>query len=821
MARYMIITVASFASISRIKTLCLIIVALFLSSFFAAVEIQAQSNTLLPKVRPQQDETVKAATSGRNESVDAQLVATQERLVNARAKSAGFYSENQSRDEGPVGATKDEAEEYQSLLERLVQLYEMQVRTLDQIKMLSSAAAEYQQQAAAWPGFAEPPPYPVSLGDGLWREVRNKDRETQSVRMALLTFERELADAKAFLKPTSQAVQQSAEQLTQVKSSEDAARPRWLLELNQLKARVAEVEVARREADRRMISLRIAAKEAERTFLVKKLETADVNIHFTRQDLDAQIERLTQERTALLQAIKQAESDDQTVYKEHSLAQEQLDRLRRQALLSPDKASGLTEEIKRLKQSVGLLAARTETTAMRRRTLQEMRELVDRAQTIWNERFALFQSPGANALTTTFGHLRAYQERNEAVRNVIFSMQYSIVQKLTVEQARQKDPALDAAELEQSRKLAEVYRQQNEAWMPLQARLSQFDNLLDRTREEAERSQRRLSLTERLSNLAARVSASAGQLADFEIYSVTDTITVEGQDITGTRRVTLGEMLLFLAIITVGFWLTAHVVQFGRRMVKRLFRWSEDSAALFARLAQILLVIAVVVAALTKMKIPLTVFAFLGGAMALAIGFGAQNLLNNFVSGLILLIERPVKTGDIVDVEGVTGRITQIGARCCQIKRMDGIEMLVPNSAMIEKTVTNWTLSDKKRRASVTIGLAYGSPVEQTQKLIEVVVREQPDVLAYPAPLVLFEDFGESALMFTVYYWLDLAQVTDRLVVASEIRVSLNRRLTEAGVIIAYPQRDVHLHTMRPLEVVIANALTSNIDGVSNDKHTP
>ena len=801
----------------------LIIIALFLSSFFAAVEVQAQSNTLLPKVRAQQDETVKAATSGRNESVDAQLVATQERLVIARAKSAGFYSENQSRDEGPVGSTKDEAEEYQSLLERLIRIYEMQVRTLNQIKMLSSAAGEFQQQAAAWNGFAEPPPYPVALGDDLWREVRNKDQEIQTVRMALLAFESELADAKEFLKPASQAVQQSAEQLAQVKSGEDAARPRWLLELNQLRAHVAEVEVARREADRRTISLRIGAKEAERVFLAKKLNSADVNIHFTKQDLDAQLERLNQERAALLQAIKQAESDDQAIYKEHSLAQERLDRLRQQAMLSPDKAAGLAEEIKHLEQEANLLAVRTETTTIRRRTLQEIREIVDRAQTVWNERFALFQSPapGANALNTTLDHLQAYREWSENVRNVTFSVQAAIVEKLTAEQARQKDLALDAAEREQSRKLAEVYRQQNEAWMPLQARLSQFGSLLDRTQEEAERGKQRLSLTERLRILAARVSASAGQLADFEIYSVTDTITIEGQDITGTRRVTLGEMLLFLAIIAVGFWLTAHVVQFGRRMVKRLFRWSEDSAALFARLTQILLVIAVVVAALTKMKIPLTVFAFLGGAMALAIGFGAQNLLNNFVSGLILLIERPVKTGDIVDVEGVTGRITQIGARCCQIKRMDGIEMLVPNSAMIEKTVTNWTLSDKKRRASVTIGIAYDSPVEQTQKLIEAVVREQPDVLAYPAPLVLFEDFGESALMFTVYYWLDLAQVTDRLVVASEIRVSLNRRLTEAGVIIAYPQRDVHLHTMRPLEVVIANALAGDIDGVSNHKHIP
>jgi potassium efflux system protein len=788
-------------------------VLLLLSAFFAAFDIRAQPNTLLSQVHPKLDETSKTASSGRNETIDEQLTTTQDRLVKAQAELAGIYSENQSRAEGPAGATKSEAEEYQTLLERLVQIYEMQLRTIDQIKLLSRAVGEIHQQSAAWTGFAEPPPYHVSLGDDLWREIRNKDQEIQALRMALLAFENELADGMEFLKPTSQALQQSAEQLEQAEAGADKARPRWLLELNQLRARVAEAEVARRENNRRVINLRIGAKEAERVFLAKKLSAADANIHFTQQDLDAQLEKLSQERTELLQLFKQAESDDQKAYKEHSLAQEQLNRLRQQALLSPDETSGLAAEIKRLEQSAGLLAARTETTTMRRRILQETRELNGRAQTVWKERFALFQSPGANALNTTLDQLETYREWSEELRNVMMSVQATLVQKLIGEQARQKDPVLDPAEREQSRILAEVYREQNDTWIPLQARLSQFVDLLGRAQEEAERGQRRLSLMEHLHSFANRLSAVAGQLADFEIYSVTDKITVEGEEITGTRRVTLGEMLLFLAIITVGLWLTAHVAQFTRRVVRRLFGLSGDSAALFARLAQILLVVAVVVAALTKMKIPVTVFAFLGGAMALAIGFGAQNLLNNFVSGLILLIERPVKMGDIVDVEGITGRITQIGARCCQIRRMDGIEMLVPNSAMIEKTVTNWTLSDMKRRASVTIGIAYGSSLEQTQAIIEAAVREHPDVLIHPAPLVLLEDFGESALIFTVYYWLDLAHAADRLLVASEIRVKLNRRLTEAAIVIAYPQRDVHLSTSRPFEVVIANAAGESSGG--------
>lgn len=806
-------SIASLPSTSQWKMDWLVVVSLVLvlTAFFATFDVWAQPNMLLPKVQAEQDKTAKTASSGRDVPVGEQLAAAQRRLAEVREELVGIDNETQR----PAGATTEEADENRSLRERLIQLYELQIRALEQMQMLDAAANELRQQMVSWTGFAEPPPYPLEFGDDLWREIKNKEQEIRTLRMALSVFENDLADAKELLKPAASAMQESAEQLNELKPAENAARPRWLLELNQLRLRVAEVEVATQETDRRIINSRITEKEAERVFLARKLDEADAHIHFSRQDLSDKIDKLSQERLVLQKEIEQAKRDDQAVDLEYSRTQERLDRLSRGAQASSSMASGAVAEIMRLEQSANLLMMRAEASTMRRRALLEMKRTTNRIETVWKERFALMNSPGADTLKTSLNSLQSEQARFEQQQNILLSIQTFIQTKLAYEQSRQRDSSLTATDREQSRKLAEAYRQQIDAWIPLQARLARFGDLLERTLQEAERRRVNLSFKERARNLAAMAGESARQLTDFEIYSVTDTITVEGKEISGTRRVTLGEILLFLVIINAGFWLAARAVRLGRRTVKYLFRLSEDSAALFARLAHIFLALGVVVAALTTMKIPVTAFAFLGGAMALAIGFGAQNLLNNFVSGLILLIERPVKMGDIVDVEGVTGRITQIGARCCQIRRMDGVEMLVPNSAMIEKTVTNWTLSDQKRRASVTLGIAYGSPVEQTQALIEAAVREHPDVLTDPGSLVLFEDFGESALMFTVYYWLDLAHVPDRLVVASEIRVSLNRRLTEAGVIIAYPQRDVHLHSARPLEVVIANPAAGESNGGS------
>jgi potassium-dependent mechanosensitive channel len=211
----------------------------------------------------------------------------------------------------------------------------------------------------------------------------------------------------------------------------------------------------------------------------------------------------------------------------------------------------------------------------------------------------------------------------------------------------------------------------------------------------------------------------------------------------------------------------------------------------------------VVLFAMYTVNIPLTVFTLFGGALAIGVGFGAQNLINNFISGLIMLLERPIKVGDIVDVDGVRGRVSTIGARCSHVRRFDGIEMLVPNSAFLEKNVTNWTLSDRLIRFSVTVGVAYGSPVRDVSKLMMMVLEEHGKILKYPEPLVLFEDFGESALVFTSYYWIELAGETDSRIVASDIRFRIDRLFREAGISIAFPQRDIHLDGIGPVDVRI------------------
>jgi small-conductance mechanosensitive channel len=205
------------------------------------------------------------------------------------------------------------------------------------------------------------------------------------------------------------------------------------------------------------------------------------------------------------------------------------------------------------------------------------------------------------------------------------------------------------------------------------------------------------------------------------------------------------------------------------------------------------------------LRIPVTALAFISGAVAIGIGFGAQNIINNLISGWILMSERPVRIGDFVEIDAHRGVVEEIGNRSTRIKRVDGVHLLVPNSQMLERVVVNWTLVDRDFRTSVRVGVVYGSPVEQVKELLLKATVAQVDTLKDPPPLVVFEDFGDNALVFDVFFWCHGGGERELRTIRSDIRFRIERYLGEAGIVIAFPQRDVHLYSKTPIEVVQKN----------------
>lgn len=259
-----------------------------------------------------------------------------------------------------------------------------------------------------------------------------------------------------------------------------------------------------------------------------------------------------------------------------------------------------------------------------------------------------------------------------------------------------------------------------------------------------------------------------------------------------SRPITLLQIIQVPLYIFIAWFLVSHI---GKLIVKALKRRnvSADAIHLFSRMYLVLTIAVIVITSMDILNIPLTAFAFVSGAIAIGVGFGAQNIINNFISGWILMWERPIRIGDFLEVGDARGVVESINTRSTLIRRNDGVHMLVPNSQLLENTVTNWTLVDKRTRTFVRVGVAYGSDVVLVRELLFTIIGERDDILPKPEPLVIFEDFGDNALVFDMVFWLDAVSETDLRRRRSEIRFRMYEVFEEHNVVIAFPQRDIHL----------------------------
>lgn len=193
--------------------------------------------------------------------------------------------------------------------------------------------------------------------------------------------------------------------------------------------------------------------------------------------------------------------------------------------------------------------------------------------------------------------------------------------------------------------------------------------------------------------------------------------------------------------------------------------------------------------------VDLSSLVILGGAIGIGVGFGLQNIANNFVSGVILLVERPIQVGDRVEVGDTNGDVVKIAARSTWVRTNDNVVIIIPNSEFINSHVTNWTANDRQVRFPITVGVSYGSDPEVVRDVLMEVAASHPDVLKAPAPLVLFTGFGDSSLDFVLNVW-TVTRVQYPKILASEIYFMIFKAFKEHGIEIPFPQRDLHLRSV-------------------------
>lgn len=197
---------------------------------------------------------------------------------------------------------------------------------------------------------------------------------------------------------------------------------------------------------------------------------------------------------------------------------------------------------------------------------------------------------------------------------------------------------------------------------------------------------------------------------------------------------------------------------------------------------------------LTAVGINLSSLAFLAGALGVGVGFGLQNIISNFVSGLIILAEQPIAIGDRVEVGGTVGRITEISLRSTKMVTNDNICIIIPNSNLITGTVTNWSYGDPRVRTRLPVGVAYGTDVEKLRSLLLDVAGKDPDILKEPVPELLFVGYGDNAINFELAVWSTLT-LDKPLRFKSRIYYAMHKVLEENRIEIPFPQRDLHIRS--------------------------
>jgi potassium-dependent mechanosensitive channel len=738
-------------------------------------------------------EPAKATTDGA--AAPAEDIRTQ--LEAARRDAALIENSPNYAANAPASASEDELKVRRFYAREAVRSYETVLRNAARRDELRRSLDEAKQQGRQWTSVPGGPPYSILVADQLAQEVELAQKNLTAVKTRLELTRSTRDNLSQSAKSSAASLRQLEEQATKGDTAERTVRE-WQIELARTRLRsqaailkslesaeeVAQLEIAISQAALELAQRKLASTQGKRIFpevdfqrIKAELATggAAVMAELTRavDSAASAADRLEQARHALAQAA--AAASDETVKAEASEV------LKRDLLLAEIDASAANAMLDALRFKPGA---------------QELRRLA------WEYRYRFYQERTPQLVAETRFMIDDQSQKLDALARVaerrmaVLKGEIAEIEQVITTTTDSDKRALQAQLLARDTEREKALRQ-------LAAFYASTQSLLARIREEVKEETQSAAPAERVATATLSGRKMLGDLWDFEIFAIEDTIEVDGKKVTSLASITVGKVVRAIAIFAAGVLLSYWLGIAAEALVVRRFGYDAARARILRKWLFALGLIILLVAVLLWVNIPLTIFAFLGGAIAIGLGFGMRNLLQNLISGLMLLFERPFKPGDLVEVGSIRGNIVEIGIRSSVIRDVNGIDSLIPNSTFIEQNVTNWTYENPRVRFCIKVGIAYGSSVDDAARLLGECVERHGLALADPAPEILFEDFGADALNFAVYYWLELGPKVVARRVASDLRFMIEKSLREHGIVIAYPQRDVHLDAAVPLRVQV------------------
>ena len=709
----------------------------------------------LPSVAQTASPTPAAAASDTVTELRNKLQEVQRRLE--EAPDGAPFSVRSVDPDAPPGYV-DSLQRYDVNLRRLITLQQGKSRLESEAEQVTEAIAEVSSR-----GLDAPKPYTVALLDGLQSELDVTSEKLRSARLA------------------TNAAKTSEELESQRLSKLQALRRRLLDRLNDtpgdvdLKRRVENasvaieaaqsgVELAQAELETSKLEEELAQKRQE--LLQLKIQLVQDSFRFSESTLQTQLDSLEADRDQATERLK-------SFKKSEEVSSERLNTLLEDGI--PDS------------EQVSEIAARQEwvtTHQRKRRLLEEKLEYILSRRDLWEWRYLAHQNQAAANYSEWLESTRGLLNRLSKSRQVLDT-------ELT--QIRGILSGLLNNEEETEQELDRWREIQIQALVNRQKAIEDLLAYHKETASLAKRLQAELTLQDQQRSMGERAGDAWGTLVDFwniELYTL------------GDSAVTVGKLCVAVTVLVLGLGFVGRFTKFLSARLIRVLPIRENVKANLERFLRYFLILLVFLFSLHVVNIPLTIFTFLGGTLAIAVGFGAQNILNNFISGLILMVERPVRAGDMIEVDDTLGVVEEIGARSTRVRIPTGIHVILPNSVLLENKVVNWTLEDSRIRTKVGVGVAYGSSPQQVIDLISQAANDVNEVLKNPGPIVTFDDFADSSLNFTVHFWVAVATPMDRDRVCTKVRVHIDELFKENNISIPFPQRDLNFHEPVPVRII-------------------
>ncbi len=677
----------------------------------------------------------------------------------------------------PTDATHDELEEQRTLLERIVRAYDEQLGDLQRLAEARERLADATRTNSEWTGFPEEPPYSIFLADQLWDAAYAHKLAIEGLQsqLELLTLRSERG--RRALTAADEQLRQASERAEAAADTPRASRERWLRDLAALRRQAASVTLESAELSKRRVEAELADTRARLGFEQRRLDTAAPHVEFSEADLNKVRARAADERRRLEEELEQILLERRREADAAQDADRQLARLRE---TRPAGAKD-TPAVARAKAALELARARLDTLVVRADLLQQILDVVEGERQLWERRYAIRQATEPGTAREAYDHFTPLFHNLQAARDYL-RQQAGIVSGQISEIETRLRHATKPRERAAIEGLIATFQEREAAYSRALRRVDEAVRFMERWRAEFKERQQELPWSAHLAEWGDRALALVKKAWTFEVFSAEDTIEVDGKKITGRRSVTVGKILTVIGIMIVGYVLCLYLARLIGRLAAVRLGLAPDVANLVRQWTQAVLITLLIIISFMSVKIPLTIFAFLGGAFAIGIGFGAQTLLKNVISGILVLIERPLRVGDLIEVDNVRGRVTSIGLRSSTVRDAKGMETLIPNSVFLERHLTNWTYSTSISRFSLRVGAPYGATSQQIMELLSELASSHPHVLKRPEPQVLLEDFGSQARIFTLNYWLEIRPDVDPNAVASELRFAIERKFQEAGL---------------------------------------